>query len=160
MMAIPKTPTAKMKAAIKEIVVPCLQGKGFGGLFPNFRRLTPSYIHIMMFNFPTPKNSNAFCVELCVGSAGALNTYFLSRGLNIDQITFGDFKYTARLTPQDPPSDHWWAYKRTSGVQDVGRFTFMGESENSFNALATNLRDVMEQRLDVQLALLESQVKY
>ena len=99
----------KMIATLKEQVVPVLKVRGFRGLFPHFRRITDTGIHLLTFQFD--KWGGGFVVEVASCSPEGVTMHWGDQ-IPPAKVTAQPVTRRLRLGSSGEQTDHWFRYDR------------------------------------------------
>jgi hypothetical protein len=110
---MPKTPArAALEAALRDVVIPELRQRGFRGSFPHYRRILPTRIDLLTFQFYSAGGS--FVVE--VAKCGPEGPTRPSGVIAPARATAWDVLHRLRLgsDPGQGRADHWFEFGRPS----------------------------------------------
>ncbi len=106
---MPKHPArAALESALRESVIPDLRERGFRGSFPHFRRLLPTRIDLLTFQFYS--SGGSFVVE--IAQCGADGAKLSWKTVAPEKSTAIDVLPRLRLgsDPANRRHDHWFVF--------------------------------------------------
>lgn len=144
----------KMRAALKDIVVPHLKQRGFKGTFPHFRRSSPDKVDLLSFQFSIQSTGGFYiCIASCSpdGIVDGSGTRVPTSKLNAPYGVFnGTFR---RLSPSDS-YDHVFVFKPNPNLKAVYESSpetvsvYHGDGESKYERIALDVLTLIKKNVD------------
>jgi Domain of unknown function (DUF4304) len=131
-----------LEAALRAIVIPELRGRGFKGSFPHFRRILPTRIDLLTFQFHS--SGGSFVVEAAQCGPGGVSHSW--KDVPSNKVTAWDVGTRLRLGSDDAAgrADHWFVYGKPNyedGHQHV-------ESAAHYQRIAGEVRSLLDSQAE------------